>query len=81
MDRVDRNSTEISPGTKSKCSKIVVVSFGAFVTICALGGLAIGLYFLISSSIKTTTTATSTVSGKHYFDLQSRAMKPKDFTK
>ena len=81
MDRINRSSTAISPSTKSKCSKIARIIFGALVIICALGGFAIGLYFLISNSIKTTTTTPSTVAGKHYFDLQSRVLKLKDFGK
>jgi hypothetical protein len=64
---------------------MLAIGLGALVGICALAALAIGLYFLISKSANTTsTTSTSTIStttGKHYFELQSRAMESNDFEK
>jgi hypothetical protein len=79
MDRVNRNPTAISRSIKYKRSRMLAIGVMTFVGICALAALAIALYFLINN-MKTTSLTTSTP-GKHFFDLQSRAMEPKDFAK
>jgi hypothetical protein len=80
MNRVNRNPTPLSPSIKFKRSKMLAIGLGALVGICALAALAIGLYFLITKNMNTTST-TSTTTGKHYSDLQSTAMKSQDFAK
>jgi len=80
MDRINRNPTSLSSSIQSKHLKMLAVGLGALVSICALAALAIGLYFLISKNNNTAST-TSTTPGKHYCDLQSRAMGLKEFVK
>ena len=73
--RVYRDPTPVSRNMKVKRSRILAVVLGSAVGICALAALGIGLYFLISTNIKaTSTTITSTTSSKHYLHRKLSVM-------
>jgi hypothetical protein len=68
MDRVNIKPTANSFNKKFNGLNMSAIGLGIFIAVCALAGLAIGLYFLISNNTKTnsttaTTATTSTLSG------------------
>ncbi len=71
------NPTSDSLNIKFKRLQTLTIVLGTLLGICALAGLAIGLYFIISTNLKTASTTTTTP-GKHYFNLKSKAIKSKE---
>jgi hypothetical protein len=74
MDHVNRDPTETPISVKFKRLKMLTIGLGTVLGICALAALGIGLYYLISNAMKTTSTTTAATPGKYYVDLPSRMM-------